>query len=135
MVRSDRLLGILMQLQRHKQRRAEDLASTFEVSVRTIYRDIQALCETGVPVIAMTGQGYSLPDEFFLPPLNFTLEEAFMLILSSDFMAQNFDSYYADIAQSATEKSRWFYPLNIMRRLPISRRILRFSPPNPPMRI
>ena len=110
MNRSDRLLGILMQLQRHKQRRAEDLASTFEVSVRTIYRDIQALCETGVPVIAMTGQGYSLPEEFFLPPLNFTLEEAFMLILGTDFIAQSFDSHYADIAQSATEKIQMVLP-------------------------
>ncbi len=110
MNRSDRLLGILMQLQRHKERRAEDLASTFEVSVRTIYRDIQALCETGVPVIAMTGQGYSLPEEFFLPPLNFTLEEAFMLILGADFISQSFDTHYADIAQAATEKIQMVLP-------------------------
>lgn len=110
MNRTDRLLGILMQLQRHKQRRAEDLADTFEVSVRTIYRDIQALCETGVPVIAMTGQGYSLPDEFFLPPVNFTVEEAFMLILGSDFMAQSFDAHYANIAQSAKDKIHHVLP-------------------------
>lgn len=110
MNRTDRLIGILMQLQRHKQRRAEDLADKFEVSVRTIYRDIQALCETGVPVIAITGQGYSLPDEFFLPPINFTLEEAFMLILGSGFLAQNFDSYYANIAQSASEKIHTILP-------------------------
>lgn len=110
MNRTDRLIGILMQLQRHKQRRAEDLADKFEVSVRTIYRDIQALCETGVPVIAITGQGYSLPEEFFLPPVNFTLEEAFMLILGSDFMMQSFDSHYAEIAQSASEKIHTVLP-------------------------
>jgi len=110
MNRTDRLVGILMQLQRHKQRRAEDLASKFEVSVRTIYRDIQALCETGVPIIAMTGQGYSLPDEFFLPPVNFTIEEAFMLILGTDFMAQNFDEHYEAIARTATEKIQTVLP-------------------------
>lgn len=110
MNRNDRLVGILMQLQQHDQRRAEDLAAHFEVSVRTIYRDIQALCETGVPVIAMTGQGYSLPDDFFLPPINFTVEEAFMLILGSNFMAQNFDTHYADIAQSATQKIQTVLP-------------------------
>ncbi len=110
MNRNDRLVGILMQLQQHKQRRAEDLANHFEVSVRTIYRDIQALCETGVPVIAMTGQGYSLPDDFFLPPVNFTVEEAFMLILGSRFMAQNFDTHYADISQSAAQKIQTVLP-------------------------
>ena len=57
MNRTDRLLGVLLELQRCKRARAEDLAAHFETSKRTIYRDIQALCETGVPIIAQAGRG------------------------------------------------------------------------------
>jgi predicted DNA-binding transcriptional regulator YafY len=48
--RTDRLMGILLELQARGDLRAEDLAGTFEVSVRTIYRDVGALSETGVPI-------------------------------------------------------------------------------------
>lgn len=57
MNRTDRLMGILLELQARGELRAEDLAGTFEVSVRTIYRDVEALCETGVPVVATPGKG------------------------------------------------------------------------------
>jgi predicted DNA-binding transcriptional regulator YafY len=104
MNRTDRLLAIVMELQRHKQRRAEDLAATFEVNVRTIYRDIQALTEAGVPIAAMTGFGYTLVEGYFLPPVNFTTDEALMLILGSDMMQQNFDAQYQVAAQTASRK-------------------------------
>jgi len=68
MNRTDRLLAIVLELQAQGKRRAEDLAATFEVGKRTIYRDIQALCEAGVPVISTPGQGYSLVEGYFLPP-------------------------------------------------------------------
>ena len=60
MNRTDRLLAIVIELQARGKRRAEDLAATFEVGKRTIYRDIQALCEAGVPIISTPGQGYTL---------------------------------------------------------------------------
>ena len=69
MNRTDRLMGILLELQARGELRAEDLAETFEVSVRTIYRDVEALCETGVPVVATPGKGYRLMEGYFLPPL------------------------------------------------------------------
>ena len=56
MNKTDRLLAILLELQQRKVMRAEDLASLFEMSVRTIYRDIQALSEAGVPVIGAPGK-------------------------------------------------------------------------------
>ena len=40
--------------------------------MRTIYRDIEALSETGVPVVATPGKGYRLMEGYFLPPLAFT---------------------------------------------------------------
>lgn len=60
---------ITLELQRSKTLRAEDLASQFETSVRTIYRDIQALSEAGVPILGAPGQGYSLMEGYFLPRL------------------------------------------------------------------
>ncbi len=104
MNKTDRLLAIVLELQRKGRQRAEDLADTFETSKRTIYRDIQALCEAGVPIVSVPGQGYSLMKGYFLPPLSFTTEEATMLLLGSDFMARNFDSQYRLAAESASRK-------------------------------
>ncbi len=104
MNRVDRLLAIVLELQAKGCLRAEDLAATFEVSKRSIYRDIQALSETGVPIIAMPGQGYSIAEGYFLPPLRFSAAEAIILLLGADFMAQNFDAEYRAAARSAESK-------------------------------
>lgn len=104
MNRTDRLLAIVLELQGKKRQRAEDLADTFEVSKRTIYRDILALSEMGVPVVAVPGLGYSLIEGYFLPPLRFSTDEAIMLLLGSDFMSKNFDAEYSLAAQSAGRK-------------------------------
>src|SRR5437016_5373580 len=104
MNRTDRLLAIVLELQGKGRQRAEDLAATFETSKRTIYRDIQALGEAGVPLISVPGRGYSLMKGYFLPPLSFTTDEATMLLLGSDFMAQNFDAQYRAAAQLAGRK-------------------------------
>jgi predicted DNA-binding transcriptional regulator YafY len=104
MNRTDRLLAIVLELQGKGRQRAEDLAATFETSKRTIYRDIQALGEAGVPLISVPGRGYSLMKGYFLPPLSFTTDEATMLLLGSDFTAQNFDAQYRSAAQSASRK-------------------------------
>ncbi len=60
MNRTDRLVAMVMHLQGRRLVRAEDMAAHFEVSVRTIYRDIAALGEAGVPIAGEAGVGYSL---------------------------------------------------------------------------
>ena len=92
MNRTDRLLAIVLELQGKGHQRAEDLAETFETSKRTIYRDMLALGEAGVPIVSIPGRGYSLMQGYFLPPLSFTTDEATMLLLGSDLMAHNFDA-------------------------------------------
>lgn len=104
MNRTDRLLAIVLELQRNGSRRAEDLAETFETSKRTIYRDVQALCESGVPVIAQAGIGYSLVEGYFLPPVSFSTDEATMLLLGSKLVADHFDAQYGEVSQSASRK-------------------------------
>ncbi len=106
MNRTDRLLSLIVELQAKHWQRAEDLAETFEVSKRTIYRDMMALMESGVPVISSPGQGYALDEGYFLPPLSFTADESIILLLGTDFMQQIFDAQYQSAARSATSKIR-----------------------------
>jgi predicted DNA-binding transcriptional regulator YafY len=106
MNRTDRLLAIVLELQRRGRgyMRAEDLATTFEVSKRTIYRDVEALCAAGVPIAVAARQGYALVEGYFLPPLSFTADEALILALGSDVVATSFDVQYRKAARSAARK-------------------------------
>jgi len=104
MSHTDRLLAIVLELQAHRWRRAEDLARTLETSKRTIYRDLVALGQAGVPVISTPGRGYALVEGYFLPPVSFTADEATILSLGADAMAQSFDAQYRAAAQSAASK-------------------------------
>jgi predicted DNA-binding transcriptional regulator YafY len=83
MNRIDRLLGYILELQGRRRMTAADLAARFEVSVRTVYRDLEALAELGVPLLATPGHGYSLEPGYHLPPVMFTAEEAGALALAA----------------------------------------------------
>ena len=104
MNRTDRLLAIVLELQGKGRQRAEDLAETFETSKRTIYRDIQALGQAGVPLMSTPGRGYALMEGYFLPPLSFSTDEATMLLLGSGVIRQHFDAQYRAAAESASRK-------------------------------
>ncbi|MCB0034513.1 MAG: YafY family transcriptional regulator [Anaerolineales bacterium] len=104
MNRTDRLLAIVLELQNHDWLRAEDLAAKFEISKRTVYRDMDALSEMGVPIVSMTGQGYALMEGFFLPPLTFNHEEALVLAMGSQLMRDYFDHEYKQAAVTAQQK-------------------------------
>lgn len=104
MNRTDRLLAIVLELQGRGHLRAQDLAEHFETSVRTIYRDVEALCEAGVPIVATPGRGYALLEGYFLPPLTFTAEEATTLLLGGDFVRGQFDPQYRDVSRGACRK-------------------------------
>src|SRR5215471_15301963 len=89
MNRMDRLIAILLLLQGGK-RTASEIAQRFEVTKRTILRDIQALCEIGIPITAQLGAsgGYTLPPDYSLPPLALTLHEALLLRLALSSLSQ-----------------------------------------------
>ncbi|MBO1581826.1 YafY family protein [Bacillus sp. XF8] len=110
MNRTDRLLAILIELQRKQIVTAKSLAEKFEICKRTIYRDMQALSESGVPIFSMPGQGYSLMDGYFLPPIQLKPEEAVSLLLGSDYVEKNFDSAFSMHAKSAKEKLEAILP-------------------------
>lgn len=104
MNKTDRLLAIVLELQRKQLLRAEDLAETFETSVRTIYRDMQALSEAGVPIVGSPGLGYSLMEGYFLPPVSFSIEEAVTLLIGTGLVEQAFDPSYGEHAKSSQRK-------------------------------
>ncbi len=82
MNRIDRLLGILTLLQSRKFVPAEKIAAKFHISIRTVYRDVKALTELGIPVSFETAKGYFVVQGYFLPPVSFSNEEANALLLS-----------------------------------------------------
>jgi predicted DNA-binding transcriptional regulator YafY len=74
-------MGIMTMLQSKKYCTAEQLSGKFEISIRTVYRDIKALSEIGIPVSFEVNKGYYIVPGYFLPPLSLTIEEANALIL------------------------------------------------------
>jgi predicted DNA-binding transcriptional regulator YafY len=81
MNRIDRLFGILILLQSRKYVTAEKIAEKFEISIRTVYRDIRSLSDLGIPVSFEQPKGYFIVNGYFLPPVSFTNEEANALLL------------------------------------------------------
>lgn len=81
MNRIDRLFGILTLLQSRKYVSAEKISDKFGISIRTVYRDVKALTEQGIPVSFEQNKGYFIVNGFFLPPVSFTSDEASALLL------------------------------------------------------
>jgi predicted DNA-binding transcriptional regulator YafY len=81
MNRIDRLHAILIHLQSKKRVTGQEMADRFGISLRSVYRDVKALEESGVPVIGEAGIGYSIMEGYRLPPVMFTQEEAAALLM------------------------------------------------------
>lgn len=90
--RLSRLTAILTRLQTDRLVTAAELAERFSVSQRTIYRDVRALEEAGVPVISEEGKGYRLMDHYRVPPVAFTQQEANALIAAKQLVLKTTDS-------------------------------------------
>jgi predicted DNA-binding transcriptional regulator YafY len=104
MNRVDRMLAILLMLQRKHHVRAQDLAQAFRVSERTIYRDMDALSETGVPVLGTPGDGYMLRQGYYLPPLLLTPAEAAIIYAGLKLVTTHSGVKVASMAEDALMK-------------------------------
>lgn len=103
MNRIDRLTAILIHLQSKRVVRAQDLADRFSISLRTVYRDIRALEEAGVPIGAEAGVGYFL-DGYHLPPVMFTNAEASALVFGAKLVERMADRSLLEPFDSALYK-------------------------------
>ena len=99
-----RLTAILTQLQSKRLSTAKEFADKHQVSIRTIYRDIRTLENSGIPVITVEGKGYSLMSGYKLPPVMFTEEEANALITVEKLINQNQDYSLVSHYQQAITK-------------------------------
>jgi predicted DNA-binding transcriptional regulator YafY len=106
MNRIDRISAILIQLQSRRVVKAGDIAERFNISLRTVYRDIKTLEEAGIPLIGEAGVGYSIMDGYRLPPVMFTREEATAFLTAEKFVEKLTDSTTMAQYQSAMYKVR-----------------------------
>lgn len=111
--RISRLTAIVTQLQTKRLLTAPELAAKFSVSVRTIYRDIRALEEAGIPIYVEEGKGYSLMEHYRLPPVMFTESEANALIIAEQLVLNNKDSSFIKDYSAAIDKIKSVLTLNI----------------------
>ncbi|MGB0424464.1 MAG: WYL domain-containing protein, partial [Flavobacteriales bacterium] len=87
-----RLTAIMMQLQSASFITARQIADKHQVSIRTVYRDIKTLNQSGVPIETIEGKGYTLMQGYSLPPVTFSEEEANALVTAEKLIALNNDS-------------------------------------------
>lgn len=102
--RLSRLSSILIQLQTKRLLQAADLAKKFQVSKRTIYRDIKALEDAGVPIFTEEGKGYRILEGYNIPPIMFNEEQANALILAEQLVLRNKDASFIKDYSAAIEK-------------------------------
>jgi predicted DNA-binding transcriptional regulator YafY len=104
MNRIDRLFGILTTLQSKKHVSPAHLAEKYEISIRTVYRDVKALEELGIPVGFEQPKGYFIVQGYFLPPLSFTADEANSLLLMASLAERFADKSVAKHSRNALDK-------------------------------
>lgn len=110
MNRIDRISAILIQLQSRRIVKAQDIAERFGISLRTVYRDVRALEEAGIPLIGEAGIGYSLAEGYRLPPVMFTREEAVAFLTAEKLVEQ-----LTDGANGANFKSAMYKIKSVLR--------------------
>jgi len=104
MRRTDRLFDLIQILRSGRLHRASDLAEHMEVSVRTIYRDMDTLVASGIPVEGERGVGYILRAPVFMPPMALTQVELEALHLGAALVRQTADAELQDAANRVLAK-------------------------------
>jgi len=110
MRRADRLFEIIQFMRRKKLVRARELGDALEVSERTIYRDIQDLITSGVPIEGEAGVGYVLKAGFDLPPMMFKEQEIEALVLGARIVESWADAELAAAASDVIAKIQAVIP-------------------------
>ncbi|HEY8292695.1 MAG TPA: WYL domain-containing protein [Thermomicrobiales bacterium] len=131
MNRFDRALALLLLLRGGKTFSASDLARRFEVSPRTIYRDVETLSAVGVPVYAEMGRagGFRLLAGYFLPPVMLTSAEAISLLLGLTLLRSLRATPFAADLETAEQKLLAAVPDYLRATLADARNVIGFEQP------
>ncbi len=111
-----RLITILTLLKSKRVLTATELSNKFDVSIRTIYRDIKKLLEAGVPVITLEGRGYTLMDGYTVAPIQFTEKEANALITAQHLVSKTNDSSFVTDFEEALIKIKSVFRSSILEK-------------------
>jgi len=111
--RTERLFATILLLQNRPNMTSRDLAEHFGVSRRTIFRDLRALSESGVPLTYSEGGGYEILEGYQLPPLMLTAREAATLLVGTEFMRLQSDASLREDADEVSLKIRSVLPREI----------------------
>jgi predicted DNA-binding transcriptional regulator YafY len=110
MTKFDRITAILIHMQSKRLVTAQELSDRFEVSLRTIYRDMESLNNAGVPILGEIGVGYSMMEGYRIPPVMFTQEEAIAFL-----MAEKIIDKYGDTENNRHFQSALFKIKSVLR--------------------
>ena len=121
MRRADRLFQLVQILRNKRLVTARELAERLAVSERTIYRDIQDLSLSGVPVEGEAGVGYHLRYSLDIPPLMFTAAEIEALVVGARMLKAWGGAELGSSAQSVLDKVQAVIPAELHRHLEESR--------------
>lgn len=111
--RTERLFATILLLQNKPYMTSRDLAEHFNVSRRTIFRDLRALTDSGVPLTYSEGGGYEILEGYQLPPLMLTAREAATLIVGTAFMKLQSDASLRSDSDAVSLKIRAVLPKEI----------------------
>ena len=106
MNRIDRLTAIMLKLQSKRFVTIDDISDHFEISERTVFRDIKALGEAGVPIGFEKDKGYFIVEGYYIPPVMFTKEEAGAILLAGKLLERQGDKSLVEQFDQALTKVR-----------------------------
>jgi len=116
--RADRLIKIVHYLRRMRHAvTAQKIADDFGICQRTVYRDIQDLMNSGVPIFGEAGVGYVIDKKYHLPPVMFDPDELEAIALGINMVRNWTDDKFAAKAAGALEKIQAVVPENLLRDL------------------
>ena len=105
MRRADRLIKIVHYLRRMRHAvTAQRIADDFDICQRTVYRDIQDLMNSGVPIYGEAGVGYVIDKKYHLPPVMFDIDELEAIALGINMVCNWTDEKFSAKARNALEK-------------------------------
>ena len=104
MRRADRLFDLIQILRDGRLHRGQDLADRLNISLRTLYRDMDAIIASGIPVEGERGLGYMMTAPITLPPLNLTLAELEARHLGLSVVSKAADEDLQDAAKRLAQK-------------------------------
>lgn len=111
-----RLISILTLLKSRRVLTATELSGKFDVSIRTVYRDIAKLIEAGVPVITLEGRGYTLMDGYTVAPVQFTEKQANALITAQHLVNKGNDSSFSTDFEEALTKIKSVFRSSVLEK-------------------